>query len=98
MRRRVCEALERDVFLSRFSEVPPSWEEHIDQARVAEAVSGADLIVVVHRCIKHDGTDALSAVVEGTELKERVRFAAGKGQSSVIRAVREFFAGKPTRE
>jgi hypothetical protein len=50
-------------------------------------VRGADLIVVVHRCIKHDGTDALKAVVDGTVLEDRVEYADGKGQSSVIRAV-----------
>ena len=37
--------------------------------------SGADLVVVVHRCIKHDGTDALKTVVDGTALEDRVRYA-----------------------
>jgi hypothetical protein len=89
MRRRVQEILTNEHGLDRFTEVPPSWEEHVDKGRVAEAVRGADLIVVVHRCIKHDGTDALHAVVDGTALEERVRYASGKGQSSVIRVVKE---------
>jgi len=50
--------------------------------------SGADLVVVVHRCIKHDGTDTLKAVVDGTALENRIEYADGKGQSSIIRAVR----------
>jgi hypothetical protein len=91
VRRRVRETLTRDYGLSRFTEVPPSWEARVDQARVAEAVRGADLIVVVHRCIKHDGTDALKAVVDGTESEERIRYAAGKGQSSVIGVVWDHF-------
>ncbi len=91
MRRRVREILTNEHNLERFTEVPPSWEEHVDQARVAEAVRGADLIVVVHRCIKHDGTDALKAVVDGTALENRIEYADGKGQSSVIRAVRGYF-------
>jgi hypothetical protein len=37
-----------------------------------KVVCDADLIVVGHRCIKHDDTDALRAVVEGTTLEERV--------------------------
>lgn len=94
MRRRVREILEQDYQLGRFTEVAPSWEDHVDQDRVAEAVQGADLIVVVHRCMKHDGTDALVAAVEGTELTERVRHAAGKGQSSVLRTVLECFGHK----
>jgi len=91
VRRRVCETLTRDYRLGRFTEVPPSWEDRVDQSRVAEAVRDADLIVVVHRCVRHDGTDALRAVVAGTEMEARVRYAAGKGQSSVFRAVREYF-------
>jgi hypothetical protein len=91
MRRRVREILTNEHNLERFTEVPPSWEERVDQSRVAEAVRGADLIVVVHRCIKHDGTDALKAVVDGTVLEDRVEYADGKGQSSVIRAVRGYF-------
>ncbi len=47
------------------------------------------MVVVVHRCIKHDGTDALKAVVDGTALEDRIEYADGKRQSSVIRAVQE---------
>jgi hypothetical protein len=63
----------------------------VNQSRVAAAVRGADLIIVVHRCIKHDGTDALKAVVDGTALEDQVEYSDGKGQSSVIRAVRGCF-------
>jgi hypothetical protein len=91
MRHRVCKILTNEHNLERFTEVPPSWEERVDQAQVAEAVRGADLIVVVHRCIKHDGTEALKAVVDGTVLEDRIEYADGKGQSSVIRAVRGYF-------
>lgn len=91
VRRRVRERLEQEYQLGHFTEAPPSWEAHINQKRVAEAVIGADLIVVVHRCIKHDGTDALKAAIEGTEEKERIRYAAGKGQSSILRTVTERF-------
>jgi hypothetical protein len=91
MRRRVREILTNEHNLDRFTEVPPSWEEHVNQSRVAAAVRGADLIIVVHRCIKHDGTDALKAVVDGTALEDQVEYSDGKGQSSVIRAVRGCF-------
>lgn len=91
VRRRVGEILAQDYDLGRFTEVPPSWEARVDQNRVAEAVRGADLIVVVHRCLKHDETDALRAVVEGTALEERVRYADGKGQSSILRSLRGYF-------
>lgn len=92
VRRRVREKLEREYRIGRFTEVPPSWEEHVDQKRVAEAVLGADLIVVVHRCIKHDGTDSLKATIEGTEAENRVRYASGKGQSSIICTIQEHLA------
>jgi hypothetical protein len=36
-----------------------------------KVVCDADLIVVGHRCIKHDDTDALRAAVEGMTLEER---------------------------
>ncbi|MCP4542428.1 MAG: hypothetical protein GY832_35340 [Chloroflexi bacterium] len=91
VRWRVREILTRDYNLGRFTEVPPSWEARVDQSRVAEAVRGADLIVVVHRCIKHDGTDVLKVVVEGAELEERVRYTVGKGQSSAIQTVQGYF-------
>lgn len=94
MRRRVQEVLRSEHDLGRFTEVPPSWEAHVDQGRVREAVDGADLIIVVYRCMKHSGSDALQTVVEGTELKQRVRYAAGKGQSSVLRAVRKYFESR----
>lgn len=94
MRRRVQEVLRSEYDLGRFTEVPPSWEAHVDQGRLREAVHSADLIIVVHRCMKHSGSDALQAVVEGTELQQRVRYAAGKGQSSVLRAVREYFESR----
>jgi len=91
VRKRVREHLEQDFHLGRFTEVPPSWEAHIDQHWVAEAVLGADLIVVMHRCIKHDGTDALKAALTGTQFEGRVRYAPGKGHSSVIQTVQQFF-------
>jgi hypothetical protein len=37
-----------------------------------KVVCDADLIVVGHRCIKHDDSDALRAVIEETTLEERV--------------------------
>lgn len=85
VRRRVREKLVKEYGLGRFTEVPPSWEEHIDQKRVAQAVLGADLIVVVHRCIKHDGTDLLKTI--DTSNKGHIDYALGKGQSSIIKAV-----------
>lgn len=94
MRRRVQEILETEHKLDRFTEVPPAWEAHLDETRVREAVQGADLIVVVPRCMKHSGSDALKAVVGGSALEKRIRYAAGKGQSSVLRVVREYFEGQ----
>ena len=91
MRKRVREALTGQFGLSRFTEVAPSWEAHLDQEKVAEAVRDVDLIVVVHRCMKHDGSDALKAAIEGTNLPEVVRYATGKGHSSVLRTIVEFF-------
>ncbi len=91
VRHRVRDILTQDYSLGKFTEVAPSWEESISEKKVRAAVAGADLIVVVHRCVKHDGADTLNAVVERTELAERVCYAAGKGQSSIIRAVEEYF-------
>ena len=56
-------------------------------------VCDADLIVVGHRRIKHDDTDALRAAVEGTTLEEREWYAAGRRQSSVIWVTWEYFDG-----
>src|SRR5262249_54165963 len=91
VRRRAREQLTQEYHLGHFTEVAPSWEEHIDQRRVAEAVLGADLIVVMHRCIKHDGTNALDNVINGQPEAARVRYAPGKGHSSVVQTVREYF-------
>jgi len=94
VRKRVREILFTAHHLDQMSEIPPSWEASVDKSRVVQAVRDSDLILVVHRCIKHDGTDSLAAAVNGTELESRVRYAAGKGQSSIIRAIRDYFAGR----
>lgn len=94
VRRRVREILLHTYHLGQITEVPPSWEVNVDETRTAQSVRNSDLIVVVHRCIKHDGTDSLAAAVNGTELESRVRYAAGKGQSSIIRAVCDYFLGR----
>jgi hypothetical protein len=41
-----------------------SWQTQVGNARVAEAVHGAALIVVVHRCTKH-GSNVLEAMAGG---------------------------------
>ena len=58
-----------------------------------KVVCDADLIVVGHRCIKRDDSEALRAIVEGTALDVRVWYAAGKKQSSVICMMWEYFDG-----
>jgi hypothetical protein len=45
----------------------------------------------MHHYIKHDGTNALKVFIDGTVLEDQVEYADGKGQSSIIRAVQEYF-------
>ncbi len=90
VRRRVREKLVKEYGISQFTEVPPSWEDHIDQKRIAEAVLGADVIVVVHRCIKHDGSDALKSVIQGTQSENMISYARGKGHTSILQAITGF--------
>lgn len=66
----------------------------LDAVRMAHLrLLARDLIVVGHRCIKRDDSDALRAVVEGMALGVRVWYAAVKKQSSVICVMWEYFDG-----
>jgi len=91
VRRHVAQEALRQFGLRDLREVPPSWEKHVNTNKVQAAVQGADLIVKVWKHMGHDLDDCLKAVLTDVSLNDRIRYAQGDGQSSIVRAIRDYF-------
>lgn len=67
-----------------------SWEDHYNKKKVENTIQSADLIIKVPRDMSHGLTYALNAAITNDQ-ESLLRDAPGKGKSSVIRTIEEFF-------
>lgn len=90
VRGRVFAQLGSQHGLKKWQEVPPRWEANLGESDIRQRLTGADRIVVVHRCLKHADTYALQAALGDSDLD--LTYVIGKGHTAIIRTVLAHFS------
>jgi tetratricopeptide (TPR) repeat protein len=68
-------------------QIPPSWEQHVDEAVVLSKARGADIVATLTDCMKHD-----AAVIVGNLYKAGLGFRPVKTSGGPSRIVRDILA------
>lgn len=89
VRKRIGAILLERFQISKFYEVPPSFEAHNNAKDIADKLTGADIILFMYRASKHADYYALDKALNSTG-KDKLVYVPGKGHSSAMDAFEKY--------
>ena len=93
-RREVIRELTAQYGLTRWVEVPPTWEQSLSQRVLKGKLEQCDLIVIVTGYMNHSLTHAVFGLKESGALLGEVVLLNFRGKSGVVREILDYFVKK----